>query len=90
MMSAEWLASGTDPVRLPAKGVEDTGRETAAERTRKRAGARSSRSKMMISVKILLPRDDQGFPCLVHERGASHSDCAASLPRSCSRPMGDC
>lgn len=23
MMSAEWLASGTDPVRLSAKGVED-------------------------------------------------------------------
>lgn len=36
MMSAEWLASGTDPVRLSAKGVEDTEREMAAERTRRR------------------------------------------------------
>lgn len=26
MMSAEWLASGTDPVRLSAKGVEDAER----------------------------------------------------------------
>lgn len=36
MMSAEWLASGTDPVRLSAKGVEDREREMTAERTRKR------------------------------------------------------
>lgn len=36
MMSAEWLASGTDPVRLSAKGVEDTQRGMAAERTRRR------------------------------------------------------
>lgn len=36
MMSAEWLASGTDPVRLSAKGVEDTESEMAAERTRRR------------------------------------------------------
>ncbi len=27
MMSAEWLASGTDPVRLSAKGVEDRERD---------------------------------------------------------------
>ena len=40
MMSAEWLASGTNPVRLSAKGVEDRRetekeRETTAGRTRK-------------------------------------------------------
>lgn len=42
MMSAEWLASGTDPVRLSAKGVEDTQREDKKERQRehKTAGAK--------------------------------------------------
>lgn len=36
MMSAEWLASGTDPVRLSAERVEDREREMTAERTRRR------------------------------------------------------
>lgn len=40
MMSAEWLASGTDPVRLSAEGVEDREREMTAERTRRRQSMR--------------------------------------------------
>ena len=32
MMSAEWLASGTDPVRLSAKEVEDREKERERER----------------------------------------------------------
>lgn len=31
MMSAEWLASGTDLVRLSAKGLEDTLRQLQRE-----------------------------------------------------------
>ena len=34
MMSAEWLASGTDPVRLSAKEVEDREKERERERER--------------------------------------------------------
>lgn len=82
MMSAEWLASGTNPVRLSAKGVEDRerddGREDKKDMEHERAGG-----KMMINVKILLPRDNQGFPCLVPH------DANASLPGSYSRPMDD-
>lgn len=63
MMSAEWLASGTDLVRLSAKGVEDTERDDCSEDKTERAWA--SRRKMMINVKILLPCDNQGFPRLV-------------------------
>lgn len=83
MMSAEWLASGTDPVRLSAKGVEDTEREDKKERQRehKTAGAKWwSVSKFYYSVTT-----NQGFPCLVHE----HSDCAPSLSRGYSRLPGD-
>lgn len=61
MMSAEWLASGTDPVRLSAKGVEDTERERWLQRGQEgeTERAQNSRSKMMISVKILLLCDNQ-------------------------------
>lgn len=31
MMSAEWLASGTNPVRLSAKGVKDSERDDCRE-----------------------------------------------------------
>ena len=37
MMSAEWLASGTDPVRLSAKEVEDREKEREREREREMA-----------------------------------------------------
>lgn len=36
MMSAEWLASGTDPVRLSAKGVEDRERARWLQRGQER------------------------------------------------------
>ena len=37
MMSAEWLASGTDPVRLFAKGVEDRERNDCRGQEREKA-----------------------------------------------------
>lgn len=45
MMSAEWLASGTNPVRLSAKGVEDREKEMTAQRTRKRQSMRVQKKK---------------------------------------------
>lgn len=40
MMSAEWLASGTDPVRLSAKGVEDRERHDCREDKKERQSVR--------------------------------------------------
>lgn len=40
MMSAECLASGTDPVRLSAKGVEDRGKERARDERQERQSVR--------------------------------------------------
>lgn len=41
MMSAEWLASGTDPVRRFAKGVEDREREMTVENEKERKHERA-------------------------------------------------
>lgn len=81
MMSAEWLASGTDPVRLSAKGVEDTERERWLQRGQEgeTERAQNSRSKMMISVKILLLCDNQ--PRFPLSRSRAQWLCSISVAR---------
>lgn len=83
MMSAEWLASGTNPVRLSAKGLQDRGRDDCTQDRKENRGG-ESRRKMMISVKILLPCDSRGFP-----RPAPHDGSASLLPCGFCRPVDD-
>lgn len=45
MMSAEWLASGTDPVRLSAKGVEDRERDDCREDKKEGESVREQEKK---------------------------------------------
>ena len=97
MMSAEWLASGTDPVRLSAKEVED--REKERERERERDGSIEDK-KANESVREQEKNDDrcQNTITLWQPRFSLSCaswtlhypcDCATSLPCSYSQPVDD-
>lgn len=78
MMSAEWLASGTDPVRLSAEGVEDRERERddCREDKKETEHERAGEKRRSVS-KYYYPVTAKVFPVLCFMTAALLWSCAA-------------